>query len=234
MNDSTDEQTMDKMVSNIVFTKNRPLQLHAYLESLYKYFPSELIQTYIIYKVEFFAAEYELLFRKFPGLIVIKEKDFHSDFLKVLNQINTKYILFGIDDVVFFDSVDFDVIDKTFYEHNEDIFGFALRFSPEFLKDGDDIIVNIDVAGQEVHRLNWKNSQTAHTRYPFELCCTFYRTSLLWQILDGLLSTNVIAKKFFKPDSGFIRALSMIGSARSVLKRLAYFYCPMFLANFNH
>jgi len=32
-----------KTISNIVFTKNRPLQLDAYLESLYKFFSLELI-----------------------------------------------------------------------------------------------------------------------------------------------------------------------------------------------
>jgi len=52
---------MQKMISNIVFTKNRPLQLEAYLESLYRYFPRELIQTYIIYKREIFEEEYQQL-----------------------------------------------------------------------------------------------------------------------------------------------------------------------------
>ena len=93
---------MNKMISNIVFTKNRPLQLEAYLESLYKYFPSDLIQTYVIYKVELFSEEYEQLFKKFGGCVVVKEWDFHSDFMRILDQIQTKYILFGIDDVVFF------------------------------------------------------------------------------------------------------------------------------------
>ncbi len=143
-----------KMISNIVFTKNRPLQLDGYLESLYRHFPAELFQTYVLYKRELFEQEYEQLFKKYSNCIVIREIDFHSNFLRVLSQINTKYILFGIDDVVYFDSVAFDVIDKIFYEYNEDIFGLAPRFSPEFLKDPDDIIINIDVAGQEVHRLN--------------------------------------------------------------------------------
>ena len=89
---------MEKMISNIVFTKNRPLQLEAYLQSLYRYFPAELIQTYIIYKVELFRNEYESLFQKFPNCTVVEERDFHSDCVKVINQANTKYIMFGIDD----------------------------------------------------------------------------------------------------------------------------------------
>ncbi len=32
------------MISNIVFTKNRPLRLHGYLESLRRFFPAEAIE----------------------------------------------------------------------------------------------------------------------------------------------------------------------------------------------
>ncbi len=208
--------------------------MDAYLESLYRYFPAERIQSHIIYKPELFSKEYESLFKKYPNCIIIRENDFHTDCLSIINQADTKYILFGIDDVVFFDSVDLDLIDRTFREYENNILGFTLRFSPESLKNSNDVIDDFTVGNQKVYCLNWKNGQTPHTRYPFELCCTFYRTSLVRQIFDGLLSTNIVVKKFFKPDSGLIRALSMIGSARSVLKRLGYFYCPMFLANINH
>jgi len=160
---------MKEMISNIVFTKNRPLQLEAYLESLYKFFPSELIQTYIIYKVELFNRQYDLLFKKYKNCVVMEEIDFHSDFMQVLDQIRSKYILFGIDDVVFFEQVSFDVIDRTFAEHSKNIFGFTLRFSPASLKDSDDTITECTVAGEPVYRLNWKKGQTPHTRYPFEL-----------------------------------------------------------------
>ena len=84
------------MISNIVFTKNRPLQLDAYLESLYRYFPAERIQSHIIYKPELFSEEYESLFKKYPNCIIIRENDFHTDCLSIINQANTKYISLGI------------------------------------------------------------------------------------------------------------------------------------------
>ena len=115
---------MEKIITNIVFTKNRPLQLEAYLESLYGSFTRQLIQTYIIYKVEFFDEAYKDVFQRFPECVVVREADFHSDFMQILNQAATKYILFGIDDVVYFDSIDFDVIDDAFAAYREDIFGF--------------------------------------------------------------------------------------------------------------
>ncbi len=104
------------------------MQLDGYLESLYRYFPAELFQTYVLYKRELFEEEYKQLFCKYPDCIVIEENDFHSDFLKIVNKVDTKYILFGVDDVVYFGSVDFEIIDETFNSFPEDTFGFSLRF----------------------------------------------------------------------------------------------------------
>ena len=84
------------MISNIVFTKNRPLQLDAYLESLYRYFPAERIQSHIIYKPDLFSEEYESLFKKYPNCIIIRENYFHTDCLSIINQADTKYISLGI------------------------------------------------------------------------------------------------------------------------------------------
>ena len=220
------ERHMVKLISNIVFTKNRPLQLDAYLESLYRYFPAELIQTYIIYKVELFEHEYASLFRRFPDCVVIKEKDFHRDFMQVLDQVATKYILFGIDDVVFYDSVDLELVDRTFAEHAEDIFGFTLRFSPESLADSSDVKTKYTITGQQVYRLNWKNGQTPHTRYPFELCCTFYTAALVRKIIRSSMSDGLLASKLFMPASPLVKALAVAGLKRSTLKRFGYFFSP--------
>jgi len=219
---------MKQMISNIVFSKNRPLQLEAYLESLYRHFPREVIQTYIIYKVELFDEQYEMLFGKFSDCVIIKESDFHSDFLEILSRVNTKYILFGIDDVVYFDSVDFNVIDETFCEHAEDILGFSLRFSPEaeFLKDSGDTITNVTVAGQKVFRLDWKNGRSPHSRYPFELCSTVYTTDLVKRVINHTMNNNPLVKKLFSPSSGLIKTMSKITSTRSILKSFGYFFSP--------
>lgn len=214
------------MISNIVFTKNRPLQLEAYLESLYRYFPSDLIRTYIIYKVELFTEEYGQVFNRFPDCVVIRESDFHTDFMKILDQVQTKYILFGIDDVVFFDTVNFDVIDRTFSEQGENIFGFTLRFSPESLQDSGDHITECSVSGKTIYRVNWKEGQTKHTRYPFELCCTFYTTDTVKKIIANSMTNNPLAKSMFTPDSPLIKFLEKLGSKRGILKRCGYFFSP--------
>lgn len=224
---------MKKVISNIVFTKNRPLQLDAYLESLYRYFPSKLIQTYILYKVELFEEEYDQLFGKYPNCIVIRENDFHSDFANLMNGIDTEYILFGVDDVVYFDLVDFEVIDGTFNRFSEDIFGFSLRFSSESVKAGGDPISETVVAGQTVRSINWTQGRTPMTRYPFELCATIYPTTLVKRVINNAMNNSILIRKLFSPSSFIMKALGKIISTRSVLKSFGYFYNPNTLESWN-
>ena len=221
------------MISNIVFTKNRPLQLEAYLESLYKHLPAELIQTYILYKVELFEEEYEQLFRKHSNCVVIRETDFYSDFLKLVSQVGTKYILFGIDDVVYFDSVDFEVVDETFNKFPEDFFGFSLRFGEASVRKSNDPISKTGVTGQTVYSINWTQGKTPNTRYPFELCATIYPTALIKRIITSVSNNNLAAKKLFSPGSVLIKALAKAISTRSILKSFGYFYNPNTLESWN-
>lgn len=217
---------MQKIISNIVFTKNRPLQLEGYLESLYRYFPPEHIQTYILYKGELFEQQYESLFRRFPACVVIRERDFHGDFLKILGQVGTKYILFGIDDVVYFDSVDVGVIEATFAACCEDILGFSLRLDPETVEKGGDPISETGVAGQAVYSLDWTQGRTPATRYPFELCATLYPTDLVKTIIGNVMNNNPLAKRLLAPGSALIKTMGKLISTRSVLKSFGYFYNP--------
>jgi len=223
---------MEKIVSNIVFTKNRPLQLEGYLESLYKHFSAELFQTYILYKPQLFDTEYEQCFRKYSSCIVIRETDFHSDFLKLLSQIDTKYILFGIDDVVYFDTVSFDMIEACFNQFPGDIFGFSLRHSAETIKDSD-CIHEFSVSGQTVYKFNWKDGKTNLTSYPFELCATIYPTALIKTIIKSATNNNSLIRNLFSPGSKVINVLGKIISTRSVLKSFGYFFSPNTLESWN-
>ena len=223
---------MKKMITNIVFTKNRPLQLDAYLQSLYRYFPSELIRTYIVYKVELFDEAYQQLFRKYADCTVTKENDFHSDFLQILGQVSTKYIMFGVDDVVYFDSVDFEVIDATFDKFTDDIFGFSLRFNEENVKKSDPVSKTV-IAGQTVYNLNWTQGQTSLTRYPFELCATIYPAVLVKRVIDSMMNGNPLIKKLFSPSSALAKFLAKVDSRHSILKSFGYFYNPNTLESWN-
>lgn len=216
----------EKLLSNVTFTKNRPLQLDGYLRSLHKFFPAEHVQMYVIYKVELFDREYESVFSRYSGMEVIRESDFHRNMLDVLDRIDTEYILFGIDDVVFFDAVDLGLTEKTFEKAGDDIFGFTMRFSPETVKQGGDEIYEVPIGNDKVYRLDWTSGQTKHTRYPFELCCTIYRTSMVRHIISNTMSTNSVATSLFSPDSVLIKSWSKVASPRSLLKKFGFFFSP--------
>ncbi len=219
---------MSKQITNIVFTKNRPLQLEGYIESLYRHFPQELLQTYIIYKPALFGQQYQQLFQKLPNCKVIEERDFSSDFLSVLNEVNTEYMLFGVDDVVYFDSVDFDLIDETFKQFPKDIFGFSLRHSPQNAK-ACQTVERIFADDQKVYKMNWQ----AIKEYPFELCATVYRTELIKSIIYNAQNNNPIIKKLFSPSSRFIKLLGENKFKRNILKYFGYFYAPNPLESWN-
>ena len=209
------------------------MQLDGYLESHYRYFPAELFQTYVLYKRELFEEEYKKLFCKYPDCIVVEENDFHSDFLEIVNKVDTKYILFGVDDVAYFDSVDLGLIDETFDSYPDDIFGFSLRCGQNILESGKDEINDIAVRGQTIHRVNWVLGQTATTRYPFELCATIYRTPLIQEIISSTQNNNPIFKRLFTPGSLLIRVLGKVTSVRSILKFFGYFYSPNTVESWN-
>lgn len=225
---------MKKIISNIVFTRNRPLQLDAYLASLYRHIPQELIQTYVIYKVDLFDAQYCEVFKQFDNCIVIREKDFHDDFVSLIEEIDTAYMLFGTDDVVYFDSVDFAVIDKVFEKFPEDIFGFTLRFSPETLKTGDrtgarnriDVITEMEIADEKVYRLNWKQGKTPNSKYPFELNSTIYKTGLVKEIVSRTGREWPMLKKLFPKDSVRVKLLKKIVSMKDFLIAIDTFRNP--------
>lgn len=223
---------MNKQITNIVFTKNRPLQLDGYLESLYRHYQRESIQTYILYKPELFANEYEQLFGKYSDCIVISEEDFTTDFFSILKRINTKYVLFGVDDVVYFGSVELDVINETFDSFADDIFGFSLRLNGQDIKKSD-LIIEASAADQTVYSIDWTKGGTPTTRYPFELCATIYKSELVKKITKDSRKNNTFCENFFAPNSRAVGILSKFMSRHKLLKMFGYFYNPNTLESWN-
>jgi len=217
---------MGKIITNIVFSRNRPLQLEAYLTSLYRHFPKEIIQTYIVYKPDLFDEQYAELFCRFGGCIVIREHDFHDDFMGLIGQLYTKYILFGTDDVVYFDAANFGVIDKVFDQFRKEIFGFSLRLGLTNLQQERSQISQIKVNGASVYRLNWKGATSKNGKYPFELNSTVYKTDLVKEVLAHVAKDRPLLKRLFPQGSLRIRCLSRIVSMKNFLILMSTFHDP--------
>jgi len=217
---------MSKLVSNIVFTRNRPLQLDAYLESLYRHLPPDKIQTYVIYKVDLFDEQYSELFERFADCVVIREKDFHDDFMDLFETLDTEYILFGTDDMIYFDSVDLELVNKTFEKFDDEIFGFTLKFGPETLKATDDTPIVIGTGPERLHKINWKKAKNRHVAYPFDVSCTIYRMDLVREILSHAAKESPLLKKLFARNSARVRLLRRIISMKNFLVSIDTFRNP--------
>jgi hypothetical protein len=226
---------MGKLISNIVFTMNRPLQLDGYLRSLRRHAPAEAIQTYILYKEGLFSEQYAGLFREYADCVVVRERDFHADFLRLLGDVDTRYVLFGTDDVVYFDFVDVRLIDETLDKAGDRALGFSLRLSPDSLRQAGDEVESLPLeGGDSISRLNWKRGRSPEAKYPFEINSTVYRTSLVRQIVAHVARERRLLKRVFPMASARVRFLKRLISMKDFLVSLETFRNPNTLEGYCH
>jgi hypothetical protein len=224
---------MPKPLTNIIFTRNRPLQLMGYLESFLRQMGPGLERVHVLYKQELFTPEYEQVFRAFPQCHVTVERDFHDDFLQVLAGIETPYVMFATDDVVYFDSVDFAVVERAFAERR-DIFGFTLKFGPEYFADGRDRIEEQTIGGQAVHRVNWTTATDVAAKYPWELNSTVYTTEFVREFLRPISQDKPRLKKLFDPDSLALKLAGLVVSRKRILYGVSTFHDPNWLEGLGY
>ncbi len=121
----------------VIFSYNRPLQLHAYLESIEKYVTG-INNLSVIYRASdnSFDQAYNKLQKLFPDICFFKQntqyprKDFQKLFLEITfkntrAQNNSEYVLFGVDDIIVTDFIDLTACVKILEE--TDAYGFYLR-----------------------------------------------------------------------------------------------------------
>ena len=112
------------MISVICFSKDRPMQLEAYIESI-MHFGGLNAESITVLFAESAGISYDLIRSRFPGVRWVPEKHFQQD-LMILIENAEKYVLFGCDDVVFKDYFDINKCIRTLNQNHE-VFGFSLR-----------------------------------------------------------------------------------------------------------
>lgn len=88
--------------AGIVFSKDRPLQLEALLNS-YIQFVKNNIPLYVLYTVSNIEIEkaYNEINKNYPHIVFIKERNFRKDLIHLLNTIKTHKLFFLVDDMLF-------------------------------------------------------------------------------------------------------------------------------------
>lgn len=156
------------MVSVIVFSKGRPMQLHAYLESLLLY--SEVQQEMItVLYCEMDGICYDKVMKEYPNVHWIRERRFEEDLKAVVSQA-APYIMFGCDDVVFTRS--FSIKRACDYlDAHENVFGFSMRLGENITPHPAQNLS--DEPG--IFEWKWEGCTENRYNYPWELDCTVYR-----------------------------------------------------------
>jgi hypothetical protein len=94
--------------SAIIFSKDRPLQLQALLQSMAEFTSGIAEQTVIYHTTDAaYAKAYEQLKNNFPNIRFVPEKSFREDLIRILDDTRTSCVFFLVDDIIFLDSVDF-------------------------------------------------------------------------------------------------------------------------------
>lgn len=101
-------------VDFILFSKNRPMQLRALLESMFHFVDGSIINS--IRVIFTFDPGYENGYAKvsseFPAVIFVKENDFKGQTISILEQ-SIDHVCFLVDDIIFFRPVAGDVTPKS-------------------------------------------------------------------------------------------------------------------------
>lgn len=158
---------MDNKISIIVFSKARPLQLHAYLESLIKFSDAQQNMITVLY-CETEGIRYDKVMKEFSDVRWVKENKFEDDIKKIVSQAN-EFIMFGCDDVVF---TGYFKLDKAcqYLKDNDKVFGFSIRLGENITPFPKDLSND-----KAVFEWNWSECKEPHFDYPWELDCTVYR-----------------------------------------------------------
>lgn len=164
------------MVSVIVFSKDRTLQLHGYLESLFHF--SDITQDCVtVLFNECTEISYRQVINTFPEVNWVRETNFPEDLAAILSQVD-QYVMFGCDDVVFTSKFSFQKAIETL-DLNKDVFGFSMRLGKNIQPRPS----SLKKCGS-VYQWRWRGCQKNHWNYPWELDCTIYRKQDVFKILD--------------------------------------------------
>lgn len=155
------------MPSIIVFSKDRPMQLHAYLESLLQFTNVKPVDITVLYYHNP-QIDYSLVRKLFPTVNWVRETNFHLDLSNAIDGAE-KYIMFGCDDVVFTSAFNLDLAEEIM-QKDEAIFGFSFRLGTNIRP-----LPNNLSTDKRIIKWDWGESSELHYNYPWELDCTLYR-----------------------------------------------------------
>ncbi len=171
------------MLSVICFSKDRPLQLEGYIQSMLFYSGLGPESLSILY-VDSPSTSYKSLVERYPLVNWVRETHFYSDLTKMVESAR-EHILLGCDDVFFIDYFDPAIaIDRL--ANDSDLFGFSLRLGLNLMLNP---MPDIRVSGDTLE-WEWRSAPSGNWNYPWEVSGSIYRKSFVQAYLESNSSSS--------------------------------------------
>jgi hypothetical protein len=196
------------MLSIICFSKDRPLQLEGYIQSVL-YYSGLPPQALNILYVDTPTTSYSALIQKYPLVNWVRETQFHADLSRLVAKAHD-YVLLGCDDVFFTDHFD-PAIPIKLLASDLDLFGFSLRLGLNL-----DWLPELSLSG-DVAQWEWHRAPTGNWDYPWDVSASIYRRDFISEYLQ-MTPTAINPNRF----EGFL-ADACRDSTRSIGSKLACF-----------
>lgn len=197
------------MLNVVCFSRDRPLQLEAYLSSLMYFGGLKPEYIHVLYTGSSWCS-YDKLIEGFPDVNWVREQSFHRDLHEILGRCES-FVLLGCDDVVFKEFFDPNECIRTLQTH-PDVFGFSLRLGTN-LKFIPDLRQR-----NRVCVWCWHHAKGDHWGYPWEVSASVYRRDDILAYLD--VRPDVTNPNRFEA----FRAVSVRQEVDSVPRQMACFY----------
>lgn len=167
----------------ICFSKDRPLQLHGYLTSLFKHCQDEArVKVLVQSQPQWFANAYAQVEAEFPQVEFCHERDFRSDLESLIGDVD--YTMFGCDDVMYTRSFG----PPTFWPTDTRLIGISLRLGKHITRDMFGSPLPQPRFNGEV---KWSvNAGVGDWGYPWEVLGTIYQTDFVKRMASRIRANS--------------------------------------------
>lgn len=196
---------MTPAVHVVVFSKDRPLQLHGYLTSLFAQWQGAFKVTVLARMTEPYASAYGHALTSGGGPItVMQETAFAADLRAIVEAVDAPLTCFGCDDAVFVHEVNTGVLAHRFGAQPR-LLGVSLRLGetiergmwghamaqPRFLNAPRQFEVFPSLTAD----LEWDctaSGSAGDWAYPWDVVGTVYRTDFVRRVVEGLVANELV------------------------------------------
>ncbi len=174
----------------VFFSRNRPIQLYAALESFDKYATRLPFLTMVAVNyradTEQYESQYKEIDARFQSVEFFKEKNFRTDIMLQMNR-ESQYISFMVDDNIFLAPFDLGVIESSL-ESNPKAIAFSLRMGTTINYNYNKRVSHafpafLETEKEGIIKYDWTHAPVSYN-YPLELSCSVYRKNQIYGLMQ--------------------------------------------------